>query len=45
MTNDTLDRSSIIELLTVTPADELYRQADEVRREGVGDDVHLRGLI
>lgn len=45
MTNDTLDRSSIIELLTVMPADELYRQADEVRREGVGDDVHLRGLI
>ena len=45
MTTDTLDRSSIIELLTVTPADELYRQADEVRREGVGDDVHLRGLI
>lgn len=45
MTNDTLDRSSIIELLTVTPADELYRRADEVRREAVGDDVHLRGLI
>ena len=45
ITNDTLDRSSIIELLTVTPADELYRQADEVRREAVGDDVHLRGLI
>ena len=45
MTNDTLDKSSIIELLTVMPADELYRQADEVRREAVGDDVHLRGLI
>ena len=45
MTNDTLDRSSIIELLTVTPADELYWRADEVRREAVGDDVHLRGLI
>ena len=45
MTNDTLDKSSIIELLTVMPADELYRQADEVRRQAVGDDVHLRGLI
>ena len=45
MTNDTLDKSAIIELLTAAPADELYRRADDVRREAVGDDVHLRGLI
>ena len=45
MTNDTLDKSAIIELLTEAPADELYRRADDVRREAVGDDVHLRGLI
>ena len=31
--------------MTSTPAEELYRRADEVRREAVGDDVHLRGLI
>ena len=45
MNNDTLDKSAIIELLTAAPADELYRLADDVRREAVGDDVHLRGLI
>lgn len=45
MTNDTLDKSAIIELLTTAPADELYRRADGVRREAVGDAVHLRGLI
>ena len=45
MTNDTLDKSAIIELLTAAPADELYRRADDVRREAVGDAVHLRGLI
>lgn len=45
MTNDTLDKSAIVELLTAVPADELYRRADDVRREAVGDDVHLRGLI
>lgn len=45
MTNDTLDKSAIIELLTAAPADELYRRADDVRREAVGEDVHLRGLI
>ena len=41
----TLDKSAIIGLLTTTPAGDLYRQADDVRREAVGDDVHLRGLI
>ena len=45
MTNDTLDKSAIIELLTEAPADELYRRAYDVRREAVGDEVHLRGLI
>lgn len=45
MTNDKLDKSAIIELLTTAPADELYRRADGVRREAVGDAVHLRGLI
>ena len=45
MTNDTLDKSAIIELLTTAPADELYRRADDVRRKAVGDAVHLRGLI
>lgn len=45
MTNDTLDKSAIIELLTTAPTEELYRRADDVRREAVGDAVHLRGLI
>ena len=40
-----LDKSAIIGLLTTTPADELYRQADQVRHDAVGDEVHLRGLI
>ena len=44
-TGETLNRDAIIGLLTMTPAEELYRRADEVRRETVGDDVHLRGLI
>jgi len=41
----TLDRSAIIGLLTTAPAEELYRQADRVRHDTLGDDVHLRGLI
>lgn len=41
----TLDRSAIIGLLTTAPAEELYRQADRVRHDALGDDVHLRGLI
>jgi len=40
-----LDQSAIIGLLTTTPADELYRCADDVRHNTVGDEVHLRGLI
>ena len=35
----------MIELLTAAPADELYHRADQVRHDGVGDEVHLRGLI
>lgn len=41
----TLDRSAIIGLLTTASAEELYRQADRVRHDTLGDDVHLRGLI
>ena len=44
-TSETMNRDAIIGLLTVTPAEELYRRADDVRREAVGDEVHLRGLI
>lgn len=40
-----LSRESIMELLSSVPADELYRRADRVRQEALGDDVHLRGLI
>lgn len=40
-----LDRSAIIRLLTVPPAEDLYRWADRLRHDTVGDDVHLRGLI
>ena len=40
-----LDRDAIIGMLTSAPAEELYRRADRVRREAVGDAVHLRGLI
>ena len=40
-----LDRSAITRLLAVAPAEELYRRADAVRHDTLGDDVHLRGLI
>ena len=40
-----LDKSAIIGMLTTIPAEELYRQADQVRHDAVGDEVHLRGLI
>ena len=40
-----LDREAILGLLTEFPAGELYGRADEVRRQAVGDEVHLRGLI
>ena len=40
-----MNRDAVIGLLTTTPAEDLYRRADEVRRDAVGDEVHLRGLI
>lgn len=40
-----LTKSEIITLLSTADADELYRQADKVRHDTVGDEVHLRGLI
>ena len=40
-----LNKQQIIELLSIADADTLYRQADKVRHETVGDAVHLRGLI
>ncbi len=43
-----MDPSRILDwLLEDDPArlEELWRQADAVRREHVGDEVHLRGLI
>ena len=41
----TLDRDAIVTLLTTAPAEDLYRQADSVRHDAIGDEVHLRGLI
>ena len=43
-----LDRSAILGWLTETDGarlEELWRQADSVRGEHVGNDVHLRGLV
>lgn len=43
-----LDRSDILRWLTCddpTALEALWAEADRVRREHVGDDVHLRGLI
>lgn len=40
-----LDHDAIVGLLTTVPAEDLYRRADGVRHDYVGDDVHLRGLI
>ena len=45
MNNNTLDKSQIIELLSLVPAEELYKAADKVRQEKVSDEVHLRALI
>lgn len=42
---ENLDKKKIIELLTTAPAQELYDEADKVRQNNVGDEVHLRGLI
>ena len=40
-----LTKAEIIKLLTEVDAEELYKQADIVRHQNVGDAVHLRGLI
>ena len=40
-----LERDAIVTLLTAAPAEDLYRRADCVRHDAVGDAVHLRGLI
>lgn len=40
-----LEKSEIIELLTVEDASDLFKTADEVRQLYVGNEVHLRGLI
>ena len=40
-----LNKAEIINLLTQTDAETLYHQADIVRHDNVGDEVHLRGLI
>lgn len=40
-----LDHDAIVTLLTTPPARDLYRQADRVRHDTIGDEVHLRGLI
>jgi biotin synthase len=44
----TLDRPAILRWLTETDTsrlDDLWREADRVRKDHVGDEVHLRGLI
>jgi len=43
-----LSKDDIITLLHVTDScelEKLYRKADEIRREYMGDKVHLRGII
>lgn len=40
-----LDHDAIVSLLTTAPAEDLYRRADQVRHDALGDEVHLRGLI
>lgn len=40
-----LDKGEIVSLLNLEDASLLYEAADRVRRESVGDGVHLRGLI
>ncbi|NLE65495.1 MAG: [FeFe] hydrogenase H-cluster radical SAM maturase HydE [Elusimicrobia bacterium] len=40
-----MTRDEIIKGLTVLDPSELFAEADRVRRECVGDEVHLRGLV
>ena len=38
-------KDDILDLLKMEDASELYETADRIRKEYVGDDVHLRGII
>ena len=38
---DSLDRQKIAELLALEDFSPVYREADRVRREAVGDTVHI----
>ncbi len=40
-----MTRAEILDLLAVADPSALYARADQIRRENVGDAVHLRGLI
>ncbi len=40
-----MDKAGVMALLTTDDPEALYTRADQVRRESVGDKVHLRGLI
>lgn len=40
-----LNKQQIIEYLSKSDAESLYRQADKLRHDTLGDAVHLRGLI
>ena len=42
---DSLDRDRIAELLALEDFSSVYREADRVRRETVGDTVHIRAII
>lgn len=42
---DSLDRQKIAELLALEDFSPVYREADRVRREAVGDMVHIRAII
>ena len=42
---DSLDRKKIAELLALEDFSPVYREADRVRRETVGDTVHIRAII
>ena len=45
MIKHTIEKSEIIHLLKDEKEDILYERADKLRKEYVGDEVHLRGLI
>ena len=42
---DSHDRDRIAELLALEDFSPVYREADRVRREAVGDTVHIRAII